>query len=558
MNQQTRVCQTCKQEFIIEPDDFAFYEKIEVPAPTRCPGCRMKRRAAFLHAKTLFKRKDSLTGKDILSIFPADAPFPVYEEKTWWGDAWDPMDYGIAYDPARPFLEQFKKLLDSVPRANVINLNSVDCSYCPSVTFSKGSYYTVGFETYDCMYGYYTRTAHECVDYYFLVECDQCHESTYLRNCSRVSFSEHSAECRDSAFLSDCRNCSNCFGCVGLRNKKYHIWNKPYPREEYEKIVVEFSGSFSKVSRAREMFDKFSKSIPKRYARIYHSERVTGDNIRNSKDCLWCFDIDPLSSVSEHSRRIVSATATRECHDLFDTGEGAELCYEGNTCAGFKIKFSSLVISGRNIEYSYNCHDCENLFGCVGLRKKQYCILNRQYEKREYEKLRETIIGGMKEYGEFWPISFSPFTYNDTVAFERFPLSKEEALGEGFTWRDLDTKEYVPTLVSADIQDSVVEVSDNIVNEVIECGHKGQCAHQCTGCFRIIPEELRFYKKMNLPLPRLCPNCRHLERLAKNNPLKLWHRKCMKPGCPNEFETSYAPDRPEIIYCEQCYQAEVV
>ncbi len=27
--------------------------------------------------------------------------------------------------------------------------------------------------------------------------------------------------------------------------------------------------------------------------------------------------------------------------------------------------------------------------------------------------------------------------------------------------------------------------------------------------------------------------------------------------CPNEFETSYAPDRPEIIYCEKCYQQEV-
>lgn len=28
-------------------------------------------------------------------------------------------------------------------------------------------------------------------------------------------------------------------------------------------------------------------------------------------------------------------------------------------------------------------------------------------------------------------------------------------------------------------------------------------------------------------------------------------------SCPNEFETSFAPDRPEIVYCEECYQAEV-
>jgi hypothetical protein len=87
---------------------------------------------------------------------------------------------------------------------------------------------------------------------------------------------------------------------------------------------------------------------------------------------------------------------------------------------------------------------------------------------------------------------------------------------------------------------------------------------------------------MNVPLPRLCPNCRHYQRLKQRNPLKLWHRKCMCQGkygtnnlqlttynntvthfhgdqpCPNEFETSYAPDRKEIVYCEQCYNAEVV
>ena len=28
--------------------------------------------------------------------------------------------------------------------------------------------------------------------------------------------------------------------------------------------------------------------------------------------------------------------------------------------------------------------------------------------------------------------------------------------------------------------------------------------------------------------------------------------------CPNEFETTFAPDRPEIVYCESCYNSEVV
>jgi len=100
-------------------------------------------------------------------------------------------------------------------------------------------------------------------------------------------------------------------------------------------------------------------------------------------------------------------------------------------------------------------------------------------------------------------------------------------------------------------------VQDDITTKVIECAHKGTCNQQCTEAFKIIPEELQFYKRMNLPLPHLCPNCRHYERLSQRNPLKLWHRHCMKSGCTNEFETSYSPDRPEIVYCEKCYQQEV-
>ncbi|MBI4059642.1 hypothetical protein HY406_01100, partial [Candidatus Giovannonibacteria bacterium] len=127
---------------------------------------------------------------------------------------------------------------------------------------------------------------------------------------------------------------------------------------------------------------------------------------------------------------------------------------------------------------------------------------------------------------------------------------------------------------------------------VIECQHQGKCNEQCTEAYKIIPQELQFLRRMNLPLPRLCPNCRHYQRIKQRNPLKLWHRKCQCAGltsenrvyqntashphhmelppsvgtptakhvgaCPNEFETTYAPERPEIVYCEKCYLAEVV
>jgi len=67
---------------------------------------------------------------------------------------------------------------------------------------------------------------------------------------------------------------------------------------------------------------------------------------------------------------------------------------------------------------------------------------------------------------------------------------------------------------------------------------------QCEKChkdFDILADDISLHERMDLPIPKLCPNCRHYQRLKQRNPLKLWHRKCMRPGCNNEFETSYAP-----------------
>ena len=104
--------------------------------------------------------------------------------------------------------------------------------------------------------------------------------------------------------------------------------------------------------------------------------------------------------------------------------------------------------------------------------------------------------------------------------------------------------------------DHIKDVQDDIVNKVIECKHKGECNEQCTEGFKIIPQELAFYRKHGLSLPRLCPNCRHYQRIKKRNPSKLWDRNCAK--CKKEIQTSYSPDRKETIYCEDCYNKEVI
>jgi hypothetical protein len=172
----------------------------------------------------------------------------------------------------------------------------------------------------------------------------------------------------------------------------------------------------------------------------------------------------------------------------------------------------------------------------------------------------------MGEYGEFFPKELSPFAYNETIAQEYFPLTKAEALNQGYRWKEGEVRNYKIDVENQSIPDNIKDVEENIVNKVIACEHDGKCKDQCTEAFKIISEEFKFYKRMNLPLPRLCPNCRHYQRLKQRNPLKLWHRKCMcdkqdhfhgTEKCEVNFETPYTPDRLEVVYCEKCYQQEV-
>jgi hypothetical protein len=193
-----------------------------------------------------------------------------------------------------------------------------------------------------------------------------------------------------------------------------------------------------------------------------------------------------------------------------------------------------------------------NCFGCVGLKHGEYSIFNKQYSKEEYFYLLDKIkkhMEKMGEWGEFFPMNISPFAYNESMAMLSFPLSKEEVLNRGLKWQD-NIQQTRNKTTQSNIPDRIGDVSDLIVGEILEC-------LICKRNYKIIQEELNFYRKWSIPIPRYCFFCRLSRRFELRGPSKLWHRKCMCEGCNNEFETSYAPERPEIVYCESCYQKEV-
>jgi hypothetical protein len=210
------------------------------------------------------------------------------------------------------------------------------------------------------------------------------------------------------------------------------------------------------------------------------------------------------------------------------------------------------------------------------MKRGEYCILNKQYTKEEYEKLVPKIIEHMRktsyqspngsgtgqagEWGEFFPVELSPFAYSETIAQEYFPLSKEEILKRGWRWRDqTDEMPKVSKVIPAEkLPDAIDDIPDDILNWAIipEGGDPSAgSGPSAKRPFKITKQELDFYRKMRLPIPHFHPDERHHRRMALRNLRKLWKRPCMK--CGKTMETTYAPDRPEIVYCEECYLKEV-
>ena len=140
MQKETKNCQNCKKDFVIESGDFDFYEKIKVPPPTFCPECRNQRRLSWRNERSLYKKKDSLTGEELISVFSSDKQFVVYGHKNWWSDKWDPMNYGGDYNFTKSFFSQFRDLLERVPALAITNINPSNSEYCSYADGNKDSY----------------------------------------------------------------------------------------------------------------------------------------------------------------------------------------------------------------------------------------------------------------------------------------------------------------------------------------------------------------------------------------------------------------------------------
>lgn len=564
-----KVCKITSIPFEISEADISLYEKLSpiingkrfnFPLPSLSPQERLRRRWAFRNEHSLYSNTCTKTKQPIIAMFPPTLSVIVYSQQAWWDKSWDGTEFGRNFDFSKPFFTQFSELLRSVPHPNLLNdaLSNENSDYVNCSIELKNCYMLAdAAKSQDCYYGNIINGSRNCVDCTAIVDCEIGYELISSLNCYNSRFIINSEYCRDSAFLYACKSCSNCFACFNLRHKEYCWYNEQLTKEEYFQKISEIDlGNYNVYQELKNNFLVRLKTIPRDYAFQTSNENCSGNFLVRSHNTHDSFDSD----ANEDSGYTIATNNVKDSLDI-EHSYGAELSLEVMAATNiYQNFFSFYTINSQNIFYSYLVSSSNNCFGCAGIKNQQYCIFNKKYSKEEYEILVVKIIEHMQktgEWGEFFPMSVSLHGYNESLAMDYFPLTKQASQSLGANWSEYEqgSAQGIAVLEADQLPLSIKDVDDGILTKALICKDTGKL-------FRVTKQELQFYRDNNIPLPRQSYTARYLERLKLRLPRQLVQRQCdckennhdHMSQCKNTFQTPYAPDSGNVVYCEQCYQ----
>ncbi len=382
------ICLQCQKEFKNTDWDTEFYKKMGVPPPKNCPECRLIRRFMERNPKTLYYRTCNFTGKTTLSQYHQHQPFPVYSPESWWGDGWDGLAYGQDFDFKKPFFEQYATLKNKTPHLSLFNTigTTQNSEYNNCTAYVKNCYLIAESDYCEgCLYSNLLKKCNAVADCSVCYECEWCYECVDCTKCYELFYSKDCQSCQESYFLENCISCAHCIGCINQRQKQYMIFNKQYSKEEYEKWKIKFFLS-TKVGREKIQNEclRFFRTQPHKNIKGEHNENSTGDHLFHSKNSHNCFDSVDLEDCAYCAKL---SLGVKTSVDYNSWGNKAELLYQSCSCGDqvYNLKFCVNCQSNmNNCEYCAECFSSSHCFGCVGLKKQKFCILNKKYSESEY------------------------------------------------------------------------------------------------------------------------------------------------------------------------------
>jgi hypothetical protein len=329
--------------------------------------------------------------------------------------------------------------------------------------------------------------------------------STLVLESMDVYYSRFIANSSHIWLSSNLTGCHDCIYCDDLQNQSYCIRNKQYTKEAYEveknRILREDKQNF--LTNYRTKVSK--KWINKK------SENSTGNALNWSENVENGYYMSHLSG----GRNVMIGSGGDLSRNMYDAIDVGTSCQDFYAVAGVgwnssNIYCSTMVTQSSSIYYSYDVSESHHCFGCIWLKNKSYCIMNKQYTKEDWEIEVTSIMENMERdgtLGQFFPPQMNPFYFNDTFASLIYDdFTREEVTAAGYLWRDAPIQADIPT--GADVVQNteldrfqgydtagVWQINRDILSKVI--------VDESGNYYRIVPWEYDFLVRHALPLPTL-------------------------------------------------------
>ncbi|MDD3302360.1 MAG: hypothetical protein PHN31_02310 [Candidatus Gracilibacteria bacterium] len=418
----------------------------------------------------------------------------------------DLLKKSIGYDSDINFFENFKNLFLNIRMCNTLSFGyNENTEFADTIFMSKKVY--LGFiiinNCENIMYSISVKD--NCNDVINGLSVwngsSIVYQSAGILKGFKIFYSRYIINSNNIWFSSNLIGCEECIFCSNLENKKYYINNKEFEKTQYfiqKEIILKdkynFIDFFNNVDKKGE--NLLSDNVIGNY--IINSSNVNNgyfcSNVRNGKNIFLVGGMDNNTNI----------------YDAFTAGSpyGDDL-YGVMGVSGNNIYNSAHIIESSNIFYSYFLNSCSYCLGCIGLKNKQYCILNQQYTKEDWEIEVLKIFKKMEEegiLGNFFPGTINPFYFNDTISGLIGGFKKEEVKDKGYMWRDKMIKVDVPKGTEIIKVDDLINyegydenenwfINPKILKFIIQ-DKKGNY-------YKVIKEEYDFLVKNSLPLPRL-------------------------------------------------------
>ena len=350
------------------------------------------------------------------------------------------------YNISKKFFENFQDFIKNTKFPAMFSYWWTENSeYADSAHTSKNAYLTflTTFSSENILYSFSVKmNCRNVINSVMIVESSEnIYTSFCCINSYNIFFSRYIEKSSNIRFSTNLLGCNECLFCNNLQNQTYCIYNKQYNKEEYFKKKREI------------LIDK--KSFLSHYMDILETQwfQINTSNSTWSwlSNCVdldsWyiCFNLNKWKNTiwvqsDEQNENMYNSFLCWRSHDFFWVT--SSWWFSDNIYIGVWNNNTS------HAYYSIFLDSCSYCLGCIWLKNKSFCILNKQYTKEErFEKANEIFAQMDKEWTlwQFFPWSMNPFYFNDTAAYlidDSF--TKEEVTAEWYLRRDEEIKVDIP------------------------------------------------------------------------------------------------------------------